>query len=345
MGKLIATTGEPHVFVEHFLNRFETDGHIVECFAADSGVLPNAEFLVKTPKVDELCMRRKIKSVERSHPHNHARVTGRVEIEVQIVKKLIRLAPTLILRNPNFPLLGFTPLMVFQLWGEYFHWALAVVNVKPSPNDPIGCVVIVTREPGAARGLTLPGGVSVNERYGQIGMYVGPSMTTPGAARIAVVSGGRLMILVTSNFGSASDGGGLNIYPDVEELPDTDAEPLIYGERPANPGHQADRLITKATDLENEPSERTDEYPVVGAVASAPCPDSEWSAITAGEVATAGSEVPAGPWLWDLGVTIPIQEQVPLSLVVVVMRAMRRLLLLVLDQHLTTCRPVVLLIL
>jgi len=64
--------------------------------------------------------------------------------------------------------------------------------------------------------------------------------------------------------------------PDVEELPDTDAEPLIYGERPANPGHQADRLITKATDPEHEPSERTDEYPVVGAVASAPCPDSEW---------------------------------------------------------------------
>ena len=41
-------------------------------------------------------------------------------------------------------------------------------------------------------------------------------MVTPGCLRVAVVTRGTLKILTTGNFQSASDGGGLNIYPHIE---------------------------------------------------------------------------------------------------------------------------------
>eukprot|EP01041_Mallomonas_annulata_P013096 gene13096-27648_t len=56
-----------------------------------------------------------------------------------------------------------------------------------------------------------------NQYYSQIGMYVGPSLLTPGAARVAVkVSNELVRILVTTNFRAASDGGGLNVYQHID---------------------------------------------------------------------------------------------------------------------------------
>ena len=78
---------------------------------------------------------------------------------------------------------------------------------------PIGCVIVVTRVPDSTDTL---GGVFDNQKSGQIGLYVGPSMVTPGCVRVAVVTRGTLKILTTGNFQSASDGGGLNIYPHIE---------------------------------------------------------------------------------------------------------------------------------
>jgi hypothetical protein len=149
-------------------------------------------------------------------------------------------AIALILRNPNFPVLGFKPITVFKLWGEFFLWAISVINLKPCPRFPlktryevyhgvvpnmqdirllpIGCVLIVVRSPATEKTAgVMCDGVIVNENTGTVGLYVGPAApTTPGAARVAVMSNGKLRILITNNFRAGTDGGGLNVYPHIE---------------------------------------------------------------------------------------------------------------------------------
>jgi hypothetical protein len=59
-------------------------------------------------------------------------------------------------------------------------------------------------------------GITTNETYTSVGLYVGPSLSTPGAARVAVMPNSRCRILTTNNFRSGTDGGGLNVYPHIE---------------------------------------------------------------------------------------------------------------------------------
>ena len=60
-------------------------------------------------------------------------------------------------------------------------------------------------------------GVTSNETYTSIGLYVGPAApATPGAARVAVMSNSKCRILITNNFRAGTDGGGLNVYPHIE---------------------------------------------------------------------------------------------------------------------------------
>jgi len=40
------------------------------------------------------------------------------------MQDLIRMAVTLILRNPNIPFLDFTLIMIYKILGEFFLWAL-----------------------------------------------------------------------------------------------------------------------------------------------------------------------------------------------------------------------------
>ena len=192
MGKLVKSVADPEVFVEQFLTRFQLDNWTVSGLAADSGIVTNAQFQVMTTKVEELCARWHVRILERSLPYDHARITGTVEIEIQLIKKLIRVAITLILRNPNFPVLGFAPIQVFKLWGEFYLWAIQVINLKPCPRIPlktryevyhgkkpnmqdirllpIGCVLVVVRSPTkeSTQGA-IHGGVIMNENYAQIG--------------------------------------------------------------------------------------------------------------------------------------------------------------------------------
>ena len=254
-GQLLKSVAHPESFVEGFLFRLKLDDVVVRTLAADGGVVTNSQFQVLTTKVEALCTKWNIRSIERSEPYAHARITGSVEREIGLVKSLIRLAITLILRNPNFPVLGFTPLMIFKLWGEFFLWAINIINLKPCPRLPsksryevyynkvpnmqnirilpIGSVIVVVRPYGYEDDLT--SGVFDNQKSGQIGIYVGPSMLTPGCVRVAVVSRGKLMIITTSNFRSASDGGGLNVYPHIER----GLQELIE-EHPTNQGTDSD---------------------------------------------------------------------------------------------------------
>eukprot|EP01041_Mallomonas_annulata_P008697 gene8697-17970_t len=41
-------------------------------------------------------------------------------------------------------------------------------------------------------------------------------MLIPGTARVVKVFNGLVRILVTTNFRAASDGGGLNVYPNID---------------------------------------------------------------------------------------------------------------------------------
>jgi len=240
-GHLLKSVAHPEVFVDRFLHRFHLDQAPVSTLAADSGVVTNSMFHVLTTKTEAVCQRWDVRTIERAEPYDHARITGSVEREIGLIKHLIRLAVTLILRNPNFPILGFSSLMVYKLWGEFLLWAMTVINLKPCPKLPkksrwevykgevpnmqdirmlpIGCVLVVVREPGDVQGAggleVVKGKVTDNEPHGQVGLYVGPSLVTPGCVRAAVVTNGKLYIVTTSNFRSASDGGGLNIFPEV----------------------------------------------------------------------------------------------------------------------------------
>eukprot|EP01041_Mallomonas_annulata_P002805 gene2805-5522_t len=230
-GKLLKSVANPELFVEEMIMKVENAGHKIQKLAADSGVLTASVFQVITPKVESLCLLKNI-TPERAEPYNHARGTGSVEVSIKLIKELIRLAVTLILRNPNFKVTGFNDIDIYKLWGEFFLWAITVINFKPCPIDssksryevfynrkpnmqnirllPIGSILIVLRHVPQADSVT-------NQYYSQIAIYVGPSLTTPGAARVAVkVATGLIRIIITSNFRAASDGGGLNVYPHLD---------------------------------------------------------------------------------------------------------------------------------
>ena len=230
-GKLLKSLANPVGFVSSLIHRVEQHGHVVRVLAADSGVMTTSTFQVMTTKVEEFCVGKHI-IPEVAEPYNHARGTGSVEVSIKLIKELIRLAITLVLRNPNFLVTGFTAIDVYKLWGEFFLWAITMVNLKPCPSEPhisryevyhrrrpnmqtirllpIGSVLIVLRKVPVSTAVT-------NQYYSQISLYVGPSLLTPGAARVAIkVSNGQVRIIVTSNFRAASDGGGLNVFPHIE---------------------------------------------------------------------------------------------------------------------------------
>ena len=61
---------------------------------------------------------------------------GMEENAIGLIKNLMSLAITFVLRNPNFSITGFTKIEILKLWGEFFNWCIAVINMKPSPHVP-----------------------------------------------------------------------------------------------------------------------------------------------------------------------------------------------------------------
>ena len=225
-GKLLKSTANSVSFVNEFIAKIELEGWNVAVLAADSGVLTSSMFQVMTPAVEAMCLKHQpvIRAV-RSEPYDHSLETGTVENAIGIIKRLIALAVTIILRNPNLSVTGFTKIQVLKLWGEFFSWAITVINLKPCPHDSTRSryEVFMKKKPNMQNIRILPIGAIVmayrrnglKGAYNVVGLYVGPSLSTEGCARIAVLSGERVKILTTSHFSAASDGGGLNIYPHV----------------------------------------------------------------------------------------------------------------------------------
>ena len=135
-GKLLKSVAKAEEFVKEFISRVEVEGWNVHLLAADSGIMSSSMFQVMTPAVEALCLHHTpVIKVARSEPYDHSVETGTVEVVIGMIKRLIRLAVTLILRNPNMNVTGFSTNNILKLWGEYFHWAIAVINMKPSPHD------------------------------------------------------------------------------------------------------------------------------------------------------------------------------------------------------------------
>lgn len=229
-GELLSNMSNSLKTVQHFIEEFNLKGVIVKHISADSGVISQSEFQVLTPEVERYLRGIGIES-ERAEPYNHSRGTSSVERVIRTIKEHMRIAFTFILHNPNLADLPFTRNQILKLWGEIFLWAIVINNLKPCPNDktktkyevflkkkpniqnirllPIFSVLMVTRETSSYDS-------SIYGRHNQIGLYVGPSMNTPGAIRAAVITNGSVKIIVTSRFTAASDGGGFNIHRHVD---------------------------------------------------------------------------------------------------------------------------------
>lgn len=232
MGKLIKNFRNTKEWVQYFMDEYGRYGYNIEELATDSGVIKQTVYQVNDTELEKLCKDNYIK-LNISEPHNHSRGTPTVESSIHLIKGLMRMAFMYIFRNPNFNTFGFTKVQIQKFWGEIFHWSLMVINFKISPKNtsitryecfmgkkpnmqnicllPIFSSILVYRQP-----KTLGNEIYTNQPYHQTALYLGPSKNTPGAIKAAVITNGKITVLVTSKFTAASDGGSLNVYPLVE---------------------------------------------------------------------------------------------------------------------------------
>ncbi len=244
-GLLLTSLQNPDIPVKWLLQTYEKDNHPIETLIADSGVIPTSKFKIRVTDVEQLLLDHKVNR-RRGEPHNHQNGTPNVERLIRAIKELIVMALLYILHNPNFPHLGFTKRQVLQLWGELFHWAIAIINLKAHPKHPettrytmyhgtvpniqdirllpIFSVLNVLRTKPDEQ-------LQTNKFYWQRALYVGPSIDVKGAIRAAVVTNNSMQIIVTTQFKNVSDGGNVNPYPNVERVLDSLIEPVQVNEQ------------------------------------------------------------------------------------------------------------------
>jgi hypothetical protein len=229
VAKLLTSFANSEQYVRPIIDTYNLHGVHIKLIAADSGIVPHGVYQVVTPQLQAYLHSIGIQT-ERVEPHNHSRGGAHVERAIRSIKELISIAIIYVLKNPNFNTFGFSKEVIIKLWAELLLWAVTVTNLKICPNQPtkskyevfcgqrpnmqtirllpIFSVVMVARE---ASDSSIPS----RKPQHQIGLYVGPSLTTPGAARFAITTNSTVSILTTSRFTSASEGGTLNIYSQV----------------------------------------------------------------------------------------------------------------------------------
>ena len=244
IGQLVKTTAKPIDIVKQFVQLYELANHTIKEFAADSGVNSQSIFQVFTPEVSTYLLSKlgqkdtgKVHNqyhIIRSEPHNHSNGTPTVENVIKLIKARKRMAINYILRNPNFQYLQFNKEQILQLWGELFYWAITVINLSASPHVPTKTryEVFLGKRPNIQEIRLLPiFSIVMGYRYTptkeiidqsnmpfyQYGLYVGPDLKVSGAIRLAVITNNRVEILVTTKYKAVSDGGGMNIYPIVQQ--------------------------------------------------------------------------------------------------------------------------------
>ena len=229
-GALVTSMAKPLPLVQSTVAAFKAKGYTVEVFSADQGVLSQALFRVSLPEVIHY-----LKEIEHIVPecgeaYNHNNGTPYIEHVIRQIKELQRFAMLYILRNPNFKHFQFTRIQILKLWGELFYWAIVIINLKPAFNDPTitKYQAYHGRKPDLRATRLLPiFSVLYVYRHGhnnelhsqhdfwQLGLYVGPSPSVPGAIRAAVLINKRVHIITTTAIKGVSDGGHVAIYPDT----------------------------------------------------------------------------------------------------------------------------------
>ena len=226
---LVTTTANAVERVRRTVEEYCVDGHTIKLFAADQGILVQSLFSVSIPKVEAYLLASGIRS-ECGEAYKHNNGTPVVERTIRTVKELVRFAMLYLLRNPNFPSIGFTKLHVLKLWGELISWSVAVINLKPCPSDltKTRFEIYHKRQPDLRSIRLLPifsvlhvHRCAINELnsrrdFWQRGLYVGPSMKVPGAVRVVVLTKGVIKIITSTNIKAVSDGGDINVYPVVD---------------------------------------------------------------------------------------------------------------------------------
>jgi hypothetical protein len=208
-------------------NYFKLHHHSIHTFAADIGVISASHFQVMIPVVTKYLISETITPIT-AEAYNHNNGTPHLDADIKQIHQLIRFAFLYILRNPNMKHLKFTRTQILKLWGELFYWALTVINLKESPNNPG-----ITRYeafhhvvPDLRKIRLLPifailyvlrhkNNEDLNSAvyYWEQALYVGPSLSVPGCIRAAVVANNNtVQIIITSQMKCISDGGDLPIH-------------------------------------------------------------------------------------------------------------------------------------
>ena len=121
--------------VQYTIESYKRDGHKVQIFAADQGVLSKAMFKIVTPEVDKYLIREAVKP-EISEPYTHNNGSTHIERVIRTIQELMRFAMMYVLKNPNFPSFGFTKKHILKCWGNIFLWSINLVNLKPCVHVP-----------------------------------------------------------------------------------------------------------------------------------------------------------------------------------------------------------------
>ncbi len=208
-------------------------GYVPSIFAADQGVISQSLFRVSIAAVQKFLREHNPPiTPECGEAHNHNNGTPYIEHIIRQIKELIRFAILYLLRNPNFASFHFTRRQCLRLWGELFYWAIAIINLKPSYSQPT-----ITRyehflnikpDLRTIRLLPIFSSLYVLRRaehaelhsqhdFWQLGLYVGPSPSVPGAILAAVhVNNDDVHIITTSAIKGVSDGGQVSVYPTAD---------------------------------------------------------------------------------------------------------------------------------
>ena len=268
-GRCVKTVAETVDLIKETVDQYQIDGHRIELYAADMGILPQSPFRVVTSAASSYLRRMHIRiEVAEAYQHDHG--TALIERLVREVKELIRFAVLYIIGNPNFKYMGWTKVQIFKLWGELFYWALIIISLKECPNVPgkTKYEVYYGRPPDlkAIRLLPIFSNLLVLRRtknvelgsvkeFFQRGLYVGPSLITPGAIRVAVITRGYIRIVESTVYKAVNDGGDLTIHATIN----SHMHRLLSASDPtrtdANPAHNS----TPVHDLRGDESARDSE--------------------------------------------------------------------------------------
>lgn len=280
IGFLVTTVKRPQEVVKRLVLTYSRENHHIKHLTADSGVIPHKVYDILNTEVQQYLLEQGIKW-RRAEPHNHQNGTPKAERAIRSIKELIFLALNYILNNPNFKDLGYTKRQILQCWGDLFHWAIMMLNMRTLKGDisqtryskfyrgvipniqdirllPIFSVLYVYKE---TQNPNLP----TTKSYWQRALYVGPSITVKGAIRAAIVTNGTFTVIHSTRFKGVSDGGQVNIYPKVARalpylidisVPDTTkvGDPVVTEAQPRSLPSHDDPLVPTESNVLTSPN-------------------------------------------------------------------------------------------